>query len=75
MQLQQDVHITSFDIRVKKDNDAQVMVYTRSGDYTGSEFSDEGWTLIFDVSCMKGARIRVIHLHYSFEERVPANGW
>ena len=48
--LQQDVHITSFDIRVKKDSDAQVMVYTRSGDYIGSEFSDEGWTLIFDAS-------------------------
>lgn len=48
--LQQDVHITSFDIRVKKDSDAQVMVYTRSGDYTGSEFSNEGWALIFDAS-------------------------
>lgn len=50
MALQQDVHITSFDIRVKKDSNAQVMVYTRSGDYTGSEYSNEGWELIFDDS-------------------------
>jgi len=56
MALQQDVHITSFDIRVKKDSNAQVMVYTRSGDYTGSKYSNEGWELIFDdsVQAMKG---------------------
>jgi len=35
---------------VKKDSNAQVMVYTRSGDYTGSEFNDEGWTSILDAS-------------------------
>ena len=54
--LQQDVHITSFDIMVKKDIDAQVMVYTRSGDYTGSEYSEDGWELVFDdsVQAMKG---------------------